>query len=120
MPACYPFTDQVKYSVAWTGGGTTTAASKTAGTSVAMSAVPRSLSGKSNAPADSSASSTCSLPAGCQNDPLKNYALKLVWPTAGMYSLTVTASGDTHLQSSGGTGRQFKPPPTTTVNVTVK
>src|ERR1700682_5479752 len=102
MPTCYPFADQVKYSVART-GGPTTAALKTDVTSVAMRAVPRSPSGASNAPASSSV----------QSDPLKDYALTLVWPTAGTYSLTVTATGDTH-------HREFKPPTTTTANVTVK
>lgn len=112
MPACYPFADQVKYSVASTGG--TTGSSNSAPARVAVSAATASLSRTGNAPAGSSASSPCSLPAGCQNDPLKNYALDFVWPYAGTYSLTVTATGDTPHH------REFKPPPTATAGVTVK
>ena len=113
MPACYPFADQVKYSVAWT-GGKTTGASNTAPTRVAVSVATASLSRTNTGEASSSASSPCSLPAGCQSDPLKNYALNLVWPTAGTYALTVTATGDTPHH------REFKPPPTATADVTVK
>jgi hypothetical protein len=84
MPACYPFTDKVKYSVAWTRGTTKSATTN------------------------------------AQSDPLKNYALNMVWPAAGTYSLTVTASGDTH--PGHAPFREFSPPTPTpsTISVTVK
>jgi hypothetical protein len=49
----------------------------------------------------------------CEFDPVKDFALDLVWPTAGNYNLTVTAVGDTH-------GREYESAQPMTSNVTVQ
>ncbi len=69
MPSCYPYPDDVRYAVAWTGN-----------------AIPQPRPG-------------CSWSAGqgsCRFDPAKDLLISLTWPAAGSYALTVTAVGDVH------------------------
>jgi hypothetical protein len=93
MPSCYPYTNRVKYEVNWTGGATP--APDPTGRSPACSW--QTAQGKGS----------------CSFDPAKELVISLIWPTAGTWSLTVVAVGDTH-------DRVFTPAPKPTqVNVTV-
>lgn len=71
MPSCYPYADDAKYRVTWTGNAT-------------PSAVP---------------ASACDWQAGrgdCRFDPLDELELRFAWPAEGSYSLTAALLGDEH------------------------
>jgi hypothetical protein len=119
MPTCYPYPDKVKYQLAWTGSATASsgASGTPAGTRSALrTGAALKLVGNGTATTPANASDPCNLQSGqgsCEFDPAKDFALDLVWPTAGSYNLAVTAVGDTH-------GREYKPAQPTTSNVTVQ
>lgn len=120
MPSCYPYPDNVTYQLAWTGGAR--ASSSAPGAVVASRSLgkvaPLNLGGKNGGASSSSAAATsCNFQSAqgtCEFDPVKDLELKLVWPAAGTYNLTVTAMGDTPH------GREYKSPTPTIVVVTVQ
>ena len=71
MPTCYPYEEDAKYRVTWTGGATPSAV-----------------------PADA-----CEWEAGsgeCEFDPLRDLELRFAWPAEGSYALTAALIGDEH------------------------
>jgi hypothetical protein len=71
MPSCYPYDDDAKYRVTWTGGATPTA----------------------------TPSNACQWQSGtgeCRFDPADELALRFAWPTEGNYALTAALIGDEH------------------------
>lgn len=71
MPSCYPYDEDTKYRVTWTGNA-------------APSAVP---------------TSACDWEPGggeCEFDPERELELRLAWPAEGNYSLTAAVVGDEH------------------------
>jgi hypothetical protein len=120
MPTCYPYPDKVKYQLAWTGSAIASIGASGA-TAAARSMVrpdpALKLAGNGTPPPSTGPPSPCNLQSGqgsCEFDPVKNFALDLLWPAAGTYNLTVTAVGDTPH------GRQYKSAQPTTLNVTVQ
>lgn len=93
MPSCYPYPNQVKYQVSWTGDATP--APEVAGKNPACSWNTAQRNGT------------------CRFAPKNDLVIGLVWPTAGNYMLTVTPVGDVH-------DRVFTPAPKPTqLNVSV-
>jgi hypothetical protein len=71
VPSCYPYREDTKYRVTWTGDAT-------------PSVTP---------------ASACQWQAGrgdCRFDPTRGLDVRLAWPTAGNYSLTAALIGDEH------------------------
>ncbi|HUF71536.1 MAG TPA: hypothetical protein VMR74_01425 [Gammaproteobacteria bacterium] len=71
VPSCYPYDEDAKYRVTWTGDAT-------------PSATP---------------ASACQWQSGggdCQFDPTRELDLRFAWPAAGNYSLTAALIGDEH------------------------
>jgi hypothetical protein len=71
LPSCYPYDEDAKYRVTWTGNAT-------------PSATP---------------ASACSWQAGrgdCRADPARALDLRFAWPAEGSYALTAALIGDSH------------------------
>ncbi|HEY9181646.1 MAG TPA: hypothetical protein VIQ99_00515, partial [Gammaproteobacteria bacterium] len=71
LPSCYPYEEDAKYRVTWTG----------------------------NATPSSTPASACDWQAGrgdCRFDPTRELDVRFAWPAAGNYSLTAAVIGDEH------------------------
>jgi hypothetical protein len=71
LPSCYPYDEEAKYRVTWTG----------------------------NATPSSTPASACSWQAGrgdCRGDPTRELDLRFAWPAEGSYALTAALIGDEH------------------------
>jgi hypothetical protein len=71
LPSCYPYDEDAKYRVTWTG----------------------------NATPSSTPAAACSWQAGrgdCRADPARALDLRFAWPTEGSYALTAALIGDAH------------------------
>lgn len=71
VPSCYPYDEDAKYRVTWTG----------------------------NATPSSTPASACNWQAGrgdCRGDPTRDLDLRFAWPAEGSYALTAALIGDEH------------------------
>jgi len=120
MPACYPYTDQMKYQIAWTGGATATGLAPAANPtsppnrfeqlSAAALVVKGAQEGTSSPPASCTSQSG---QAECWTDPLKDMPFSLAWPAAGSYNLTIMPMQDKH-------GRKFDSSAASQTNISVQ
>jgi Cu/Ag efflux protein CusF len=120
MPACYPYTDQMEYQVAWTGGATATGLAPAANPTLSpnkfqqLSAAALVVKGVQAEASDPPPS--CTLQSGqadCWTDPLKDMPFSLAWPAAGSYNLTITPVQDKH-------GRKFDSSTASQTNISVQ
>jgi Cu/Ag efflux protein CusF len=120
MPACYPYTDQMEYQVAWTGGATATGLAPPANPTPSpnkfqqLSAAALVVKGLQAGTGDPPP--TCTLQSGqaeCWTDPLKDMPFSLAWPAAGSYNLTITPMQDKH-------GRKFDSSTAAQTNISVQ
>ena len=115
MPTCYPYPEQIKYQVSWTGGASaTTGAENPAATRGRALGLPTNI--PTRTATGNSAPSTCTFAAGqvtCWSAPLSATSLNLAWPALGDYTLTVTPLEDRH-------GRKFDASRATQLNIRVQ
>ncbi len=115
MPTCYPYPEQIKYRVEWTGGASaTTGAVNPTATKGRALGLPANI--LTRTAAGNSSPSTCAAgpaPVICWSAPLTAASLNLAWPALGDYTLTVTPVEDKH-------GRKFDGSRATQLNIKVQ